>query len=118
MSKYSREIQQLQYDIQHYTANLRAIDRMIKRTKGRKITHPSRKVDRQRLIDRYGECPPNVSHLKSFHKIEQEYIKGANDRIAQLKHERDNELPITPWGCAFALVRALWRDLRRARKRT
>ncbi|MCY4410661.1 MAG: hypothetical protein OXC27_09355 [Caldilineaceae bacterium] len=118
MSKYSREIRNLQYEIQHETANLRAIDRMIERMRGRKISHPSRKVDRQRIIDRFGECPANISDLKIFRKVEQENIKRDNDRIAQLKHERDIELPITPWGCTFALVRALWRDLRRARKRT
>ncbi len=109
MSKYSQEIRNLQYNIQHYTASLRAIDRMIERMRGKKITHPGRKVDRQRVIDRYGECPADINDLKIFRKIEQEHIKAAKDRLAQLKHERDSELPITPWGCAFAFVRALWR---------
>lgn len=118
MRKYSREIRNLQYQIQHETANLRAIDRMIERMGGRKISHLSREVDRQRIIDRYGECPADISDLKIFRKVEQENIKRDKNRIAQLRHERDSELPITPWGCAFALVRALWRDLRRARKRT
>ena len=114
MSKYSREIRNLQYNIQHHTANIRAIDRMIERMRGRKITRPSREVDRQRIIDAYGECPADSSDLKIFRKISQETIKRDKDHIAQVKQERDSQLPLTPWGCAFALVQALWR----ARKST
>lgn len=114
MSKYSREIRNLQYNIQYHAANVRAIDRMIERMRGRKITRPSREVDRQRVIDTYDECPADISHLKIYRKIEQEAIQRDKDRIVQLRHERDSQLPLTPWGCAAALVQALWR----ARKRT
>ena len=109
MKKYSREIRNLQYHIQYHAANVRAIDRVIERRRGRKIARPSYEIDRQRIIDAYSEFPADISDLKIFRKVEQEAIERTKERIAQLRQERDSQLPLTPWGCTAALIQALWR---------
>ena len=112
MPNIHKELETLRYDIQWLKGHLNAVERTMRRREGKRVRHSSRAADEKRLKERYGFLPETLSSLRSFRDLEKSYIQEKLDRVAQLKHELDTRLPLTPCGVVSAIVR-----VRRRRKR-
>ncbi len=117
MGKIHKELENLRYDIQWLRGHLNAVERTIKRREGKKVRHSSKAKDEQRLIQRYGELPTTLATLTYFRDLERSYIQEKIDRVAELKHELDTRLPLTPCGMIYAIVKAKRRRKRQLSQR-
>lgn len=108
-----RQIELIRFHIQSLRGDQEALRRKITRLKGRVPRHSTKERDEERLRDIYQEYPPETvaecrERIKSYDTIIQHY----RDKQACIQHEIDSQLPLTPWGMVFALIRA-WRKRRK-----
>ncbi|MDE0463285.1 MAG: hypothetical protein OXH93_12795 [Caldilineaceae bacterium] len=123
MREVRKELNFLKYEIQRQKGLLNSLDRQLKRVHGERITYISskadgariRKIDEVRLreecgLDDWDLGSPNI--LKSLRDQQAAYIQEKRDRAAHLRHKLDTQIPITPWGVAFALIKIWYRRIR------
>ena len=115
MRKLRRELNSLRYDIQREKANFRAIERQLKRCYGEEVKE-AYYVDPERDIQRIKEevfpDPYDETALEICLTLSQAELDEYRNRVTYLKYRIDTELPLTPWGFAYHLIRACIRARR------
>lgn len=116
--KKKEELNSLRREIQIERANMNACRRILKRMNGKEVIYPgttSDKSDEERLMREWGFVPDDAYIARAMIQDSKAQLETMRQQVAQLKHELESRLPLTPCGFAIALVRAL---RRRRRKRT
>lgn len=120
MRHVRKELKKLRYEIQWEKGYLNALDRQLARVHGKKIPYaaPDPSIDRDRLridwgLDNSSLDSPNI--LRSLRKQQAASIREKQDRAAYLQHKLDTQLPISPWGVAFLLIK-IWIEKRQSRR--
>jgi len=115
-----KELKSLRYEIQRQKGHLNALDRQLARVHGKKIRYaaPDSKTDKQRLREEWGIDSSSLESpntLKVLRRSQARDIQKMQDRAAYLQHRLDTQLPISPWGVAFLLVK-IWIEKRQSRR--
>jgi len=117
MRQVRNELKNLRYEIQTMKGLLNALDRQLARVYGEKIRYaaPDPAVDEARLREICGldqSDMSNPSTLSFLRDRQAARIREKQERAAYLRHRLDTQIPITPWGVAFALVKIWYQKIR------
>ena len=113
MRRVRRELDFLQREMQRDRGLLRALRRHSRRMHGKEMVHSSSAFDdAERIRDACGDVPDTPAGVQSTIDLVARNLEAKKARRAELQHRLDTQLPITPWGVAFALIRAWYRQIR------
>lgn len=112
MRRLRKELKSLRYEIQREKGHLNALDRQLARVHGKRIPYaaPDANTDKDRLWEEWGTDPSSLASpntLIVLRRSQAARIQEKQDRAAYLQHRLDTQLPLSPWGCSFFLVKIL-----------